>query len=73
MPPGSVGGVIMEFDLKTMNMLSMIEMLVQSMGDVVIYTVEHPHLIQPFMRDLIEFNNKLKDYKTKEINNEPKN
>jgi hypothetical protein len=29
--------------------------------------VEHPRLARPFMMDMIEFNNKLKAYKTKEI------
>ncbi len=62
-----------DIDLQTMNMLSMMEMVVNQMGDVIVITVTNPHLAKQFMIDMVEFNNKLKDYKTKEINNEPTN
>lgn len=56
-----------DIDLATRNMLSMIEIVVMEMGEAAKKAVEHPRLARPFMMDMIEFNNKLKAYKTKEI------
>jgi len=56
-----------DIDLATRNMLSMIEFVVMEMGEAAKKAVEYPHLVKPFMIDMIEFNNKLKAYKTKEI------
>lgn len=56
-----------DLDLATRNMLSMMELVVMEMGEAVKKAVEYPHLARPFMKDMIDFNNKLKAYKTKEI------
>lgn len=56
-----------DIDLATRNMLSMIEIVVMEMGEAAKKAVEYPHLAKPFMMDMIEFNNKMKVYKTKEI------
>lgn len=54
-------------DLANRNMLAMIEIVVMEMGEAAKKAVEYPHLARPFMMDMVEFNNKLKAYKTKEI------
>ncbi len=56
-----------DIDLATRNMLSMIEIVVMEMGEAAKKAVEYPHLARPFMMDMVDFNNKLKAYKTKEI------
>ena len=56
-----------DIDLATRNMLSMIEFVVMEMGEAAKKAVEYPHLARPFMMDMIDFNNKMKAYKTKEI------
>lgn len=56
-----------DIDLATRNMLAMIEIVVLEMGEAARKAVEDPHLAKPFMMDMVEFNNKLKAYKTKEI------
>lgn len=56
-----------DIDLATRNMLSMIEIVVVEMGEAAKKAVKYPHLARPFMMDMVEFNNKLKAYKTKEI------
>lgn len=56
-----------DIDLATRNMLAMIEIVVMEMGEAAKKAVENPHLARPFMMDMIEFNNKMKVYKTKEI------
>lgn len=56
-----------DIDLATRNMLSMIEIVVMEMGEAAKKAVEYPHLARPFMMDMIDFNNKMKVYKTKEI------
>lgn len=57
----------LDIDLATRNMLSMIEIVVMEMGEAAKKAVEYPHLARPFMMDMVDFNNKLKAYKTKEI------
>ncbi|HRY84177.1 MAG TPA: hypothetical protein P5533_06045 [Candidatus Cloacimonadota bacterium] len=56
-----------DIDLATRNILSMIEIVVMEMGEAAKKAVEYPHLARPFMMDMIDFNNKMKVYKTKEI------
>ncbi len=56
-----------DIDLATRNMLSMIEIVVMEMGEAAKTAVAHPRLARPCRMDMIEFNNKLKAYKTKEI------
>lgn len=50
-------------DLKTRNMLSMIEIVISQIGDSAKAVVVKPGLMKAFMRDLVEFNRKLKGYK----------
>lgn len=56
-----------DIDLATRNMLAMIEIVVMEMGEAAKKALEDPHLARPFLMDMVEFNNKLKAYKTKEI------
>lgn len=56
-----------DIDLATRNMLAMIEIVVMEMGEAAKIAVQHPHLARPLMMDMVDFNNKLKAYKTKEI------
>ncbi len=57
----------MDNDLTTRNMLAMIEIVIQEIGEAAQKAVEHPHLVRPFLMDMVDFNNKMKAYKTKEI------
>lgn len=53
-------------DSDTRNMLIMIELLVMEMGEAAKKAVEYPQLSKQFLRDMVEFNEKLKSYNTKE-------
>jgi hypothetical protein len=74
--PAEVGGSGMidyvnmaMMDSDTRNMLIMIELLVMEMGEAAKKAAEHPQLSKQFLRDMVEFNEKLKSYNTKENNN----
>ena len=59
-----------EIDPWTQYMLSIMDIVIVRMSEVAKKTVEDPHLAHQLIKDMLEFNNKLKIYTKKEIKEE---
>jgi RNase P subunit RPR2 len=59
-----------EIDPWTQYMLSIMDIVIVRMSEVAEKTVKDPHLAHQFIKDMLEFNNKMKTYTKKEIKDE---